>query len=404
MRFGHVIFLLALTLLTIGVVMVNSAGLTIEAEETISLEGVIFGRHALLAALAVAAMVVAMYLPVERLPQLRGAASPVPWMALGVIVLLLAVYLPEIGRPVNGARRWLHLGFVSFQPSELAKWLLPVVIAWHCVRRAAVLQNLRHGFGPPMLFAALVCGIVAIEDLGTAVLMMTVCVLMLLAAGCRPLHVAIAAAPGLAAATLLVLISPYRVARILAYLAPFEDSQGRGYHLIQSMAAVGGGGLAGRGLGNSIRKFEYLPEDTTDFIFAIVCEELGALGGLAVIGLYVALLIFGLLVVRRLRTAFGRLLGLGIILTIGLQAFINLAVVTGLAPTKGIALPLLSAGGTGWVMTAFALGLLIAMDRAAELDAASRPQRADASTESQGVRSHFDDGRLPPVAPVATAT
>lgn len=366
MRVGHGIILLALTLLVIGVVMVNSAGLSIEAEESISLRGIVLGRHALLAALAMAALVIGMHMPIEQLPRLRGAASPVPWLVLLLIALLLAVYLPEIGRPVNGARRWLHLGFVSFQPSEIVKWSVPVIIAWFCVRRPALLRSLRHGFGPPMLVAAILCGIIAVEDFGTAVLIMGVCVLMLLAAGCRPLHAALVAAPGIGAAALLIVVSPYRVARITAYLNPFEDPQGTGYHLIQSMAAVGGGGLSGRGLGNSIRKFEYLPEDTTDFIFAIICEEVGAVGALAVIGLYIALVVCGLLVVRRVTTAFGRLLGLGITLTIGLQAAMNLMVVTGMLPTKGIALPLLSAGGTGWVLTAFSLGLLVSMDRAAE--------------------------------------
>jgi len=388
MRLGHGIVLIALTLLVIGVVMVNSAGLSIEASEAISLKGIVFGRHALLAALALIALLIGMMLPIERLPQLRGASSPVPWLCIALVALLLAVYLPEIGRPVNGARRWLHLGFVSFQPSEIAKWFLPVFIAWHCVRRAALLQSLRHGFLPPMLFAGVICGMVAIEDLGTGVLMLSVCTLMLLAAGCRPVHAALLAAPGVAGAVLLVLVSPYRMNRITSYLDPFADAQNTGYHLIQSMAAVGGGGLAGRGLGNSIRKFEYLPEDTTDFIFAIICEELGAPGALLVIGLYVALLVCGLLVVRRLRTAFGRLLGLGIILTIGLQAIINLTVVTGLAPTKGIALPLLSAGGTGWVLTAFALGLLISMDRAAEDEAATANRERDDESPDYAVADH----------------
>jgi cell division protein FtsW len=176
----------------------------------------------------------------------------------------------------------------------------------------------------------------------------------------------------------LVIASPYRVNRILAYLDPYQDPQGIGYHVIQSMGAIGGGGLAGRGLGNSIQKFGYLPEGTTDFIYAIICEETGVLGAAGVIALYVVLLWCGWMVVGAARrgaatdgaaadapalSPFAQLLGLGVLATIGLQALINISVVTALAPTKGIALPLVSRGGTGWMLTCLALGLLISMDR-----------------------------------------
>ena len=136
----------------------------------------------------------------------------------------------------------------------------------------------------------------------------------------------------------------------------YQDPDGIGYHVIQSMAAVAGGGLPGRGLGNGLQKFGYLPEDTTDFIFAVVCEELGLIGAVVVVCLYAALLLSGFGIVRRAAHPFERLLGLGVVLTLGFQALINLLVVTGLAPTKGIALPLLSWGGTGWCLTAFSIG------------------------------------------------
>ncbi len=129
------------------------------------------------------------------------------------------------------------------------------------------------------------------------------------------------------------------------------------------MVTVAGGGVTGRGLGNSVQKFGYLPEDTTDFIFAIICEELGLMGAAAIVCLYGGLLWCGWSIIRRVQDPFQKLLGLGIVLTIGLQALINMAVVTGLAPTKGIALPLVSAGGTGWVLTGFCLGLLVSMEK-----------------------------------------
>jgi cell division protein FtsW len=171
----------------------------------------------------------------------------------------------------------------------------------------------------------------------------------------------------------MVIQSPYRLQRLMAYLDPYQDPQGIGYHIIQSMSAVAGGGIAGRGLGNGVRKFGYLPEDTTDFIFAIICEELGVFGAAFVLFLYAALLLSAFLVVRRMAHPFLRLLGTGVMLTIGLQAAINIAVVSGVAPTKGIALPLLSHGGTGWVLTAFSIGLLVSMDRAQNRGDAAAP-------------------------------
>jgi len=220
------------------------------------------------------------------------------------------------------------------------------------------------GFFPTLWFVGAVCVLIALEDLGTAVLIGAVAMLILLASGVRLWQALLAAPAGVAFFAAMVIQSPYRLQRLMAYLDPYQDPQGIGYHIIQSMSAVAGGGIAGRGLGNGVRKFGYLPEDTTDFIFAIICEELGVFGAAFVLFLYAALLLSAFLVVRRQAHPFLRLLGTGVMLTIGLQAAINIAVVSGVAPTKGIALPLLSHGGTGWVLTAFSIGLLVSMDRA----------------------------------------
>ena len=144
---------------------------------------------------------------------------------------------------------------------------------------------------------------------------------------------------------------------------PYADPRGIGYHILQSMSAISGGGLTGRGLGHSVQKHGYLPEDTTDFIFAVLSEELGILGVVLIVGLYVLLLLLGLNIIKRAGSIFEKTLALGITLTIGLQTLMNITVVVGLAPTKGIALPLLSSGGTGWLLTAAGIGLLWAIDR-----------------------------------------
>jgi cell division protein FtsW len=187
-------------------------------------------------------------------------------------------------------------------------------------------------------------------------------------------HVALLAPVPIAGLAAAILTSPYRLDRVRAFLDPYQDPQGIGYHLLHSLGTISGGGLLGRGLGNGVQKFGYLPEDTTDFIFAIVCEELGLLGASAVIALFGLLMWCGWAIVGRLEHPFDRLAALGITLTVGLQALLNLAVVTGLAPTKGIALPLISAGGTGWVLTAFSLGLVISLGRTQSRTAA-RPAK-----------------------------
>jgi cell division protein FtsW len=395
MRPGHGIVLIALILLVFGVVMVNSAGLTVKPDASllasgaitqaqfdrwersyrpISMESVLLGRTTILAGLALLAMFIGSRVPVERLYRLRGFASPVPWLLIAMVVLLLLVHVPGIGRSANNSARWIGSPQYGFQPSELAKWAMLFVVAWHCCRRGGVLTNFLHGFVPPMLAIGVICALIANEDLGTAVLIFAVCTFMLLAAGVRWWHAGLLIPAGLVAAWGLILVSPYRMNRLLAWRNPFEDPQGIGYHIIQSMSAISGGGLLGRGLGNSMQKFGYLPEDTTDFIYAIICEELGLVGALSVLLLYAGLIYCGLRIINRTRVAadgavesmvprFSQLFGLGILLTIGMQALINVTVVTGIAPTKGIALPLLSSGGSGWVLTAFSLGLLLAIER-----------------------------------------
>jgi cell division protein FtsW len=390
-RAGHGIALVTLCLLVVGVVFVNSASLSVHGTGSTTLQGLLTSRASVFAALAVACLVAGALVPVDRVAALRGWLNPVPWILLVSVLGVVMTHVPGVGREVNGAHRWIALGPVTFQGSELAKWGLPFALAWWCCRNSAHAKDFWRGFALPLACVGAICVGVAIEDLGTAVLIMLVSIIVLVAAGCRWWHAALLAPVGLVGFVALIVASPYRVNRILAYLNPYEDPQGIGYHVIQSMGAIGGGGLAGRGLGNSIQKFGYLPEGTTDFIYAIICEETGILGAAGVVALYVLLMWCGWMVIGATRregpaggsttdvpalSPFGQLLGLGVLATIGLQALINVAVVTALAPTKGIALPLVSRGGTGWMLTCLALGLLISMDRriARECGAGCAPQ------------------------------
>jgi len=365
----------------LGVVMVHSASMNLGGSTTLG--SVLLSRPTALAVGAFLCLLLGACVPVERLASATGLRSPAPWILIASLALLIAVYIPGVGREANGALRWIQLGPVGFQPSEIAKWGLPIVVALYAVRHADTMRHLFTGFVAPLALVSVYCAIIAVSDLGTAILIMVVAVSMLVVAGARLFYPLIAAPVLVAGATFMVMVSPYRRNRILAYLDPFQDQAGIGYHIIQSMAAINGGELAGRGLGNSVQKFGYLPESNTDFIFAIVCEELGAVGAAMVVLLYLGLIVAGIAIIRRPEAAidagganramppaesareFTRILGFGILMTVAVQAAINLSVVTGLAPTKGIALPLVSHGGTGWLLTAFSLGLLVAIDRAA---------------------------------------
>ena len=387
LRAGHGIALLALTLLLIGVVFVNSAEVTVARDTRTTLSAVLFDRHTIFAIASMGCLLLGMVLPIERLAAWSGWRSPLVW-ATGLSLLgLLAVHVPGLGKEVNGASRWVSLGPLTFQPSELAKWLMPIGLAWYIARTGERMQRFVPGFLLPMAIVGVVALGIAGEDLGTAVLVTGVAVIMLLAGGAN-LWNAVAFLPvGAAGFIALVFISPYRLKRIFSVLDPYSDPQGSCYHIIPSMGAISGGGVAGRGLGNSVQKFGYLPEGTTDFIYSIICEEMGLLGAVAVLLLYVGLVWCIVQVVSsRLATEsrptldpMSRLLALGIGATVGLQAVINVVVVTGMAPTKGIALPLISRGGTGWMMTALCLGMVIAMDR--------RVARAEALAEGGGMSS-----------------
>ncbi len=380
MRPGQGLLFIVLALLVTGTVLVNSAGLTNAGGPGTTVQDLMFGRNSLFLLAAVAALLVGTRMPVEAIFTRRGWASPIPWLLGAIFVGLLLVHVPGIGKEVNGAKRWIGLGPLSFQPSEIAKWGVPLMVAWHCCRKAGDLGSFKKGFLPPFALVSVISGLVALEDLGTAVLIMLVSLAMLVAAGVRWWHVGMLLPAAGAAFVGLVVTSPYRMNRILAYMDPYADAQGKGYHVIQSMAAISGGGLPGRGLGNGIQKFGYLPEATTDFIYSIACEELGIGGAVGILILFALLAWSGLAVANAsarargsdgarlvpLTTNFESLVALGFTLTVTVQALINVAVVTGLAPTKGIALPLISRGGTGWILTAFSLGMVAAIARASE--------------------------------------
>lgn len=408
LRPGHVVALCVLALLTIGVVMVNSA--LMEVGKSVTPQSILLSRSTIYMLLAMIALTLAASLPVlgwipgvrryqlgmpetqpglfghwvkewgpKFEPRFGGWAVLWLWIAAGLLgALMLIVYLPGIGKEVNGSHRWINLslpglGDTSAQPSEIGKWVLVGLMAWYAVRMKDRMASFFTGLMPGLAAAGLVCLTIVIEDLGTAVLLGAVAAIVLIAGGARIWQFLLMLPIAGAAFVAAVLANPYRLERIRSFIDPYMDPEGKGYHMIQSMSAVAAGDVYGRGLGHGLQKFGYLPEDQTDFLFAVICEEMGVFGAGMVIALYALLMWAAYSIIRRQTNPILKLIAIGITATVGLQALINMAVVTGLGPTKGIALPLLSSGGTGWILTAACLGLLINMDLRGERYALAIP-------------------------------
>lgn len=295
----------------------------------------------------------AMQLDYRRLadPRLVGAM-----LGLVVLALVLVLFRP----PINGTRRWINLGVLSLQPSELAKIALVVALAALLSRREGELDDVKRTLLPVAGLLALLGGLVLLQpDFGTALSYFAIAGAMLFFAGLRLRWFATATLLALPALVAYAWSAPYRRARILAFLHPESDAQGTGYQALQSLIAVGTGGLTGLGLGDGKQKLFFLPYPYTDFIFAIVGEELG------LVGCAVVLFLFGLLFARGMRAAvnapdaFGRLLGVGLTVMIVVQALVNVSVVLALVPTKGIPLPFLSYGGSALLADLLAVGILL---------------------------------------------
>ena len=396
LRSAHILMACVAALLALGVLMVRSASMDVVAGDgSLTAAAGVWGgwlnRHLVYASLAVAAMGFGLRLDLAAVPRRRWWRNPLFYAVLAAFVLCGLTLVPGLARNVNGAARWLVLGppgyGVSFQPSELMKWVILAALAWWCYRRGDAMRHFWGGLVPAMTLLAAACGMIVLEDLGTAALIGTVAVALLVAGGARLWQVALIVPVGLGGAVAAILHSPYRVRRLTAFLDPWADPMGAGYHPIHAMLAFAQGGPGGAGLGESIQKY-YIPEDTTDFIFPILAEELGLAGAALVVGLFLTLLWVGYGVCRDSDDRFGRLFGLGVLFTVGLQAAINLAVVTVVVPTKGIALPFVSAGGTGWVMTGFAVGLLASLEK--------HPARSSAAVSSRLDRTLGNDA--PPAA------
>ena len=286
-------------------------------------------------------------------------------------ILLIAVLIPGIGHFVNGARRWFRVGPISFQPSEFAKLAIVIYLAAFLgSKNITDVTAFWRVFVPAVFVVGTVSSLILVEpDIGTTVLIWAISWILLFVAGAR-LSYLFMPLPATVPVAFILAKKPYVWERLMQYVDPWADPQGVGYQIIQSMTAVGSGGILGVGLGGSILKLRFLPESSSDFIFAILSEEMGLLGATVVLLLYIAFAWAGIAIARRALDREGYILAIGITLLITIQAMINIGVVTKALPTKGIPLPFISAGGSAIVLMLCGIGILYNVAKSSRSDAA----------------------------------
>jgi cell division protein FtsW len=341
----------------VGVVMVLSAS-SVASLTDYGSPWYFFLRQLMWTALGLVAFVFAV-----RFDYRRWRTLVRPLMIVSVF-LLLVVLVPGVGVYVSGSRRWLGVGMFRFQPSEVAKLALLLYAADLASRRSRELADWRRVALPAALVLGFFAALVMREpDLGSAMVLAVVVLAVLVAGGVKKRHLAVVFGLGISAVTMLALLEPYRRTRMLTFLEPFKDSSNAGYQISQSLIALGSGGLTGVGLGAGRAKWNFLPNAHTDFIFAIIGEELGLIGCFLVMGLFVAFAVFGARAALRAPDRFGALVAAGATVWVVGQAIINIGAVVGLLPVTGIPLPFISFGGSALIMSMLASGILVNIAR-----------------------------------------
>ena len=355
----HLVLIITVTLALVGLVMVFSASAVVAGENKRLHDPWYFLKRQL----AWLTFGLALLPVVSRIDYVCWKRLALPLLGL-ITVLLVMVLIPSIGVAAKGARRWLHLGPISIQPVEMVKLITVIYLAAYLAKKEDRLQSFGDGLMPAVAVVGLLSGLILLEpDLGTIVVIGLVTAGMLFLGGARVSHLLRLVPVALIAVTVLIWLSPYRWQRFIAFLNPEKDPTGSGFQINQSFLAFGSGGLFGVGLGEGKQKLFFLPEAHTDFVLALMGEELGLVGTGIIVLLFAAFAIRGFQIAARARMPFGRHLGLGITLLIAIQAFINACVVTGLLPTKGLTLPFVSYGGSSLVMSLVGVGILLSISR-----------------------------------------
>ena len=340
-------------LLCTGIVMIYSAS-AIYAYEYFGDSAYFLKRHLLYLVIGVLCAMLVMSFDYEKL---RRFAKPILFIALLSLCLVL---IPGVGKMTSGARRWFKIWIFTIQPAEFAKLAVIIYLADYLSRKQPRIKSFLYGFLPSALAMGATMGLVLIQpDLGTAVDIGLISFILLMVAGINFAHISAVILASLPVFYMLVFHVAYRRRRILAFLNPWEDPRGVGFQIIQSFLALGQGGLIGVGLGMSKQKLFYLPQAYTDFIFSIIGEELGFMGAMAVIAMFIYLIWQCAKVALKARDLFGQLLVLGIFSMIGIEAIVNVAVTIGAIPTKGLPLPFISYGGSSLICKLIGMGLIL---------------------------------------------
>jgi len=347
---------LSLMILCLGLVMVSSASITV-ADRQISSPFYYLHRQLMATGIGLFA---AFFMLKVRLVHWEKSGM----ILLGIsFVLLVLVLLPGIGKTVNGSTRWIPVGLFNLQVSEIVKLLLLIYVAGYLVRHGEEVRSSLWGFIKPMIMIGGACVFLLLEpDFGASVVIMLTALGMMYLGGVRFVQFLAFISLFAVTAALLVISSPYRLQRLTTFVDPWSDPFDSGFQLTQSLIAIGSGGWSGTGIGGSVQKLFYLPEAHTDFVFAIMAEELGLIGVSIVIGLFAALFLRAFMIARNAEdqgNLFSAYLAYGIGIWLGLQAFINMGVNMGVLPTKGLTLPLMSYGGSSLIVSCAAIGLLL---------------------------------------------
>ncbi|MDW7673621.1 MAG: stage V sporulation protein E [Bacillota bacterium] len=349
-----IVFIVTLVLLSVGLIMVFSSSITTSYLRHGGDALHYVKRQGMWAGIGLLAMFSVMKMDLHRVRKLTGPAL------IGGYLLLVLVLIPGIGTEIKGSSRWLGVGPLSFQPSEVMKLIMVFFMAHSLSRHQHTIKLFLKGLMPHLVILGLTSGLILLQpDLGTTIAIAGTTYIMFIAGGVKGTHLGGLALLGLVAIAGAIAIAPYRMERFTTFLNPWADPTDAGFQIIQSLYAIGSGGFAGLGLTNSKQKYFYLPEQHTDFIFAIIGEELGFIGTTMILALFLIFAWRGIKIALTAPDGFYCLLAVGITSMIVLQAIINIGVVTGSMPVTGITLPFISHGGSSLVWTLIGVGLLL---------------------------------------------
>jgi len=355
--FDFPLFIITLILILMGLIMIMSAS-GVKAYSQFGNAHFFFRRQLIFAIAGLFLMYVTSLVNYKIYSKISKMILLLSFILLGLVII------PGVGKTAGGATRWIPLGFFDFQPSEVVKISLIIYISSFISRKRNKIRSFKKGILPVLIVIMVIAFLIMQQpDMGTAVNIVGFAFIILIAGGMRLKHLFFISIPGLLTLIYYITSAPYRLNRVKTFLDPWKDPRGSGYHIIQSLIALGSGGLTGVGPGNSRQKFLYLPEPGTDFIFAILGEEFGLIGALFVIILFGSFAYRGTLIALNAKDLFGTLLAVGITSMIMIQFLINIGAVTSLLPVTGITLPFISYGGSSLVISLFSVGILLNISR-----------------------------------------